>query len=80
MHHGIDEFVNGFGQGVEGGHCGQDDAASEGDGAHVFDVDEVEGRVAHHADELPALFEDHVGGAGDEVVGKAAGDAAQGAH
>lgn len=34
----------------------------------VLAVDQAEWRVAHHADESPALLEDHVGGTCDQVI------------
>ena len=63
----VDEFVDGGGEEVESGVGGGDDGAGEGEGAHVFDVDEVEGGLAVADDEGVALFERHGGGAAQEV-------------
>ncbi|MPN57979.1 hypothetical protein SDC9_205675 [bioreactor metagenome] len=37
-------------------------------------------RFARHEDELPLLFQHHVGGAFDQVVGQAVGDGGERAH
>jgi hypothetical protein len=37
---------------------------------HVAQVGQVQGRFAHHQDQPPALFEHHIGRAGDQVVGQ----------
>jgi hypothetical protein len=75
-----EQVVDGLRVVVEGGHGRQDGRAGQGDGLHVADVDEVQGRLPGDQDELPAFFEAHVGGAGDEVAAVARGDRRQGLH
>ncbi len=69
-----------FGMVVEGGDDGEDGSSGFGYGDHVAEVDEVEGGLADAEDEAAALLEADVGGALDEVLGEAVGDAAEGAH
>jgi len=47
---------------------------------HVFEMDAVEGRVAHAEHKLAAFFEHNVSGTGDEVVAQTVGDSAERAH
>ncbi len=74
------DVFDAFGVVVEGGDDGEDGGAGFSDGGHVAQVDEVEWGLADAEDEAAALFEANVGGALDEVLGEAVGDAAEGAH
>ena len=65
---------------VEGGDYGEDGGAGFRGRGHVADVDEVQRRFADAENEWAALFQTDVGGAFDEVLGEAVGDAAEGAH
>ena len=58
----------------------KNDAASAGHGLHIVDVDRGKWGFPNHTDQLAALLEDDVGGAGGQVVGNAVGNAAQGSH
>ena len=65
---------------VESGDGGEDGGAGVGGELHVAQVDAVEGGFADAEDQGTVFFEADVGGAVDEVVGEAVGDAGQGAH
>ena len=69
-----EQFVYALRAQVEGGHGREDDAAHFGDAAHIVEVGEVERGFARHQYEAAALFEGHVGGAGEQVVAQAVGD------
>ena len=74
------DVVDGLGVIVEGGDEGEDGGSGLGGRGHVADVDEVEGGLADAQDEGAALFEADIGGALDEVLGEAMGNAGEGAH
>lgn len=76
----VDEVIDRRWLVVEAGHGGQDDGAGAGDGDHVLQADQVEGRFARREDELAALLEVDVGRAGDEVGRHATGDRGERAH
>ncbi len=63
----IDEVVDGLGFEIEPGVGRGDDRASEGQGAHVFDVDEVQRGFAVAHNQSSAFFEGDGGGAGEQV-------------
>ena len=65
---------------VERGGGRQHHRAGAGDGQHVLEVDHRQRRLAHHQHQLAPLLEHDVGGAADEVVGDAVGDAGEAAR
>jgi glyoxylase-like metal-dependent hydrolase (beta-lactamase superfamily II) len=76
----LHDVVDGLGLGVEGRDRRRDDAPHLGAGHHVAEVAQVERGLAHEEHEAAALLQDHVGGAGEQVVGVAGGDRGQRAH
>lgn len=81
LQHAPDELrhhlVYGGGAGVEGGHGREDDATHLGELGEGAQVADMERRLAEEGDERAALFERHIGGAGDEVARDAVGDAGE---
>jgi len=65
---------------VEGRQGREDNAAHFGDGSHVAQMREVEGRLAHHQHQASAFLEGHVGRPGNQVVGKTMRDRRQRLH
>src|SRR6185295_10471902 len=47
---------------------------------HVFEMYLVEWRLAHNQHELASLFQDHVGGAMDQIIAETVSDGGEGAH
>ncbi len=70
----VDEVFDGLGIEVESGVGGADDAAGEGDRAHVFDVDQAQRGFAVDEDKCSAFFEGDSSGAGEQVIAAAGGD------
>ena len=65
---------------VERRHRRADDRAHPRQLEHVLEMDVVEGRFAHRQHQLAPLFEDHVGGAMNQVIAEAVGDRGQRPH
>ena len=79
-HHGVHDLLHGLRAGVEGGIGRQDRRAGQQQQFEVLDVDQVQRRFAGHQDELLLLLQHHIGGAQQDVLAVAVGDAAQRAH
>jgi len=77
---GVGEFFDGLGFVVPGGGGGEDSGAGFGEGGEVAEHDDVHRHLAGDENEVSALFQADVGGAGEEVVADAVGDAAGAAH
>ena len=61
----VDHFCNRFWTLVKARQRREDDAAHFGDGSHVAQVRQIERRFTHHQYQPAALFQNHIGGAGD---------------
>jgi hypothetical protein len=65
---------------IEGRNHRENHCPGFGSQRHVAQMNAIEGRFADTEHQRPTLLERHVGGAGDERVGKAVGDGCQGTH
>ena len=74
----VDEIVDACGIEIESGVSGGDDAAGEGDGAHVFDVDEAQRGFAMDEDQSSSFLEGDGRRSGEQVRAAARGDRAKG--
>ena len=74
----VDEIVDALRIEVKPGVSGGDDAAGEGDGAHVFDVDEAQRGFAMDEDQSSSFLEGDGRRSGKEVRAVARGDCAEG--
>ncbi len=74
------DVVDGLRVVVEGGDDGEDGGAGFGGRGHVANVDEIERRFADAEEERTAFLEADGGGALDEVLREAVGDAAERSH
>lgn len=79
-HDVVDHFIDGLRMVVKRRHWRKNDDAHAGQLEHILQVDVVERRFPHDQDQFAALFQNHIGGAVNEVVALAVGDRGQRTH
>lgn len=76
----IDDCLDGRKFQIEVWQRGHDDCAHFGGGRHRAQMAEMQWRLPGQENERPPLFEMHVGGANQKIVGKGMGNRGQRAH